>query len=95
MSSGFAAAPEAHSGSGLVVTDGILQNAALLAPWMRQGLPFLLVGPEGCCKAMLIEHCIAEMPVSVPFRDPCCVAAGQCCSNCNACDVQHLPRCLP
>ena len=76
MSSGFAPAPEAHSSSGLVVTDGILQNAALLAPWMRQGLPFLLVGPEGCCKAMLIEHCIAEMPVSVPLSYHCYAAAG-------------------
>lgn len=59
-----------------MVTDGILQNAALLAPWMRQGLPFLLVGPEGCCKAMLIEHCIAEMPVSVPLSYHCYAAAG-------------------
>ena len=78
MSTGFPAAPEAHSSSGLVVTDGVLQNAALLAPWMRQGLPFLLVGPEGCCKALLIEHCIAEMPVSASVKYPCCVAAGRC-----------------
>ncbi len=58
-----AADADSSAGPALVVTTGVLQTVSLMSPWLRANQPVLLVGPEGCGKAVLLEQCFAEMPV--------------------------------
>ena len=39
----------------VVVTKDVLKNTDLFDPWLRDNEPFLLVGPEGCGKSMLLR----------------------------------------
>ena len=50
----------------MIVTEGISRVVAGLAPWLRAGAPVLLVGPEGCGKALLLQHCFSHMKVCKP-----------------------------
>nr|BBC28429.1 cytoplasmic dynein 1b heavy chain [Yamagishiella unicocca] len=46
---------------GLVVTPEVTQNLLMLAPWLRNRDPFLVVGPEGCGKGTLLEYCFKRI----------------------------------
>ena len=47
--------------AGAVVTTVSLQRAAaVVAPWMERMEPFVLVGPEGCGKSLLVQHLAAQ-----------------------------------
>ena len=48
----------------MVITDGVMQVIASLAPWLRSGAPVLLVGPQGCGKALMLHHCFSQMKVT-------------------------------
>ena len=54
-------AGSAAAESGLVLVDGVQQTLATLAPWVASGEPFILVGPEGCGKALLLQHAFAQL----------------------------------
>ncbi|MEW5298927.1 MAG: hypothetical protein WDW36_001997 [Sanguina aurantia] len=45
----------------LVITPEVAQNLALLAPWLKNREPFILVGPEGAGKSTLLEHCFKRL----------------------------------
>ena len=47
--------------SGVVMVDAVAQVQSLVAPWLESGQPFVLVGPEGCGKAMILEDCFARL----------------------------------
>lgn len=46
---------------GLVMVDAVAQVQSLIMPWLKSGRPFVLVGPEGCGKAMVLEDCFARL----------------------------------
>ena len=46
---------------GVVMVDAVAQVQSLVAPWLESGQPFVLVGPEGCGKAMILEDCFARL----------------------------------
>nr|ADI46856.1 DHC1bf [Volvox carteri f. nagariensis] len=46
---------------GLVVTPEVDQNLLMLAPWLKNRDPFLVVGPEGCGKGTLLEYCFKRI----------------------------------
>lgn len=45
-----------------MVTEGVRQSLATIAPWLQAGEPFVLVGPEGCGKSTLLQHCFDRLP---------------------------------
>ena len=55
-----------ESDSQLVVTEAVREVMLGLVPWLRNGLPVLLLGPEGCGKACLLQHCFKQLPVRLP-----------------------------
>ena len=46
---------------GVVMVDAVAQTQSLVVPWLDSGQPFVLVGPEGCGKAMVLEDCFARL----------------------------------
>ena len=52
--------------SQLVVTEAVRDVMLTLVPWLQNSLPVLLLGPEGCGKACLLQHCFKQLPVSLP-----------------------------
>lgn len=54
---------EAEGECQLVVTEAVRAVMLGLVPWLRAGLPVLLVGPEGCGKAQLLQHCFKQLLV--------------------------------
>ena len=46
---------------GLVMVDSVAQVQSLVTPWLESGQPFVLVGPEGCGKAMVLEDCFSRL----------------------------------
>jgi ABC-type uncharacterized transport system fused permease/ATPase subunit len=40
----------------IVRTVGVQHNIAMVRPWLEQGDSFILVGPEGCGKNLLIRN---------------------------------------
>ena len=40
----------------IIDTVGVQRTAAMIKPWIENMEPFILVGPEGCGKSMLITH---------------------------------------
>ena len=46
---------------GLVMVDAVAQVQSLVKPWLESGTPFILVGPEGCGKAMVLEDCFSSL----------------------------------
>ena len=49
---------EAHAGNRLVLTEEVRQNLAALSPWLKDSLPFLLVGL--CCRTLCKHWCEYE-----------------------------------
>lgn len=45
----------------VVPTVEISSNADIILPWLRNGDPFILVGPEGCGKSVLLRHCFDQL----------------------------------
>jgi len=41
-----------------ILTAGIQRDIAMVKPWMEQGESFILVGPEGCGKNLVIRTVI-------------------------------------
>lgn len=39
----------------------MIQNLLIIAPWLKNRDPFLLVGPEGCGKGALLEYCFRRI----------------------------------
>ena len=62
-SSSFLDTADLKASSQLVVTEGVREVILGLVPWLCFGAPVLLVGPEGCGKAMLLHHCLDQLPV--------------------------------
>lgn len=60
----FLDTPYSDASDELVVTEGVSNVVLGLVPWLRHGAPMLLVGPEGCGKASLLQHCLNQLPVS-------------------------------
>jgi dynein heavy chain 2 len=52
----------AHGSPPVIVTTDIQRNAAIILPWLRMDSrePFLLVGPEGCGKELLLNYCFSN-----------------------------------
>ena len=46
---------------GLVMVDAVAQAQSLVTPWLESSQPFVLVGPEGCGKAMVLEDCFSRL----------------------------------
>ncbi|CEO98015.1 hypothetical protein PBRA_006129 [Plasmodiophora brassicae] len=75
-----------------VLTAELQANLATLTPWIRQGQPFVVVGPEGCGKSLLVRaalqqagfahatlHCSAQtraVHVVQRLRDVCTTVQG-------------------
>lgn len=53
--------PAADGAQQLVLSDDARQQLAVLAPWLSQQQPVLLVGPEGCGKSTLLRHCFSRL----------------------------------
>ncbi|KAL3130926.1 hypothetical protein ABBQ38_000251 [Trebouxia sp. C0009 RCD-2024] len=62
---------EAEGNSQLVMTEAVRAVMLGLVPWLRAGLPVLLVGPEGCGKAQLLQHCFQQLPAAVVATVSC------------------------
>lgn len=46
----------------VVPTVDVRSNADVIIPWIRNGDPFIVVGPEGCGKHMTLRHCFQQVP---------------------------------
>ena len=66
--------------STLVQTDQVQKDLVLIAPWLKNREPIILVGPDGCGKATLIEHCLKKISGAQ-------VAAVSCNAQTNAANV--------
>ena len=69
----------------IIDTVSVQRASALIKPWVEHMEPFILVGPEGCGKSMLINHLVAQRkgtsvrtPVFPSVR-ACVGAALPCC----------------
>lgn len=62
------------------MTDQVQKDLVLIAPWLKNREPFILVGPDGCGKATLIEHCLKKISGAQ-------VAAVSCNAQTNAANV--------
>ena len=72
---------------GLVMVDAVAQTQSLVTPWLESGKPFVLVGPEGCGKAMVLEDCFSRLPSTA-------VASLTCSAQTTASNViQKLAQC--
>ena len=45
----------------VIQTVQVQQNLAVVRPWLRQMRPFIVVGPEGSGKTLLLDYAFAEM----------------------------------
>ena len=45
----------------IVQTVNIQRDIAMIRPWLEQGESFILVGPEGCGKNLIISNLIKSM----------------------------------
>ncbi|CAN0042899.1 unnamed protein product [Ascophyllum nodosum] len=57
--------PDGKSGSGIgpstvVPTVSVQRALTMMEPWITNSEPFILVGPEGCGKDMIIRHAFSE-----------------------------------
>lgn len=59
---------EAEPASALVQTRREASVIRSLVPWLQTGMPLLLVGPQGCGKATLMQHCFSQL---VRLRTTC------------------------
>lgn len=56
---------DAVDGQDMVPTPSILATADTVKVWLNNSEPFILVGPQGCGKSLLIEHLVAESKSSI------------------------------
>ncbi|KAL0018230.1 hypothetical protein WJX79_009392, partial [Trebouxia sp. C0005] len=59
--SSFLDTPDPHPSGQLIMTEGVSNVILGLVPWLRTQAPLLLVGPEGCGKATLLQHCLDQL----------------------------------
>ena len=72
---------------GLVMVDAVAQAQSLVMPWLESGEPFVLVGPEGCGKTMVLEDCFSRLRSTA-------VASVACSAQTTASNViQKLAQC--
>jgi dynein heavy chain 2 len=45
----------------VVITSDVRANADYVLPWLRNGDPFIVVGPEGAGKSMLMRYCFQQL----------------------------------
>ena len=45
----------------IVHTAGVQRDLSMIKPWLEQGDSFILVGPEGCGKNLIIGNLIKSM----------------------------------
>ena len=69
--SSFLDAPDPQPFGQLIMTEGVSNVVLGLVPWLCTGAPLLLVGPEGCGKATLLQHCLAQLAVRHPPTQSC------------------------
>ena len=50
----------------IIDTVSVQRAAAMIRPWIEHMEPFILVGPEGCGKSMLISHMVRYPVITVP-----------------------------
>jgi MoxR-like ATPase len=65
--SSFLDAPDSQPSGQLIMTEGVSNVILGLVPWLRTGAALLLVGPEGCGKATLLQHCLDQLAVCHPL----------------------------
>lgn len=51
----------------IIDTVSVQRAAAMIRPWIEHMEPFILVGPEGCGKSMLISHMVRYPVITVPY----------------------------
>jgi dynein heavy chain 2 len=44
----------------VIPTVAVQRSLAVMAPWVESMAPFILVGPEGCGKDMVIRHAFGQ-----------------------------------
>jgi dynein heavy chain 2 len=72
---------------GVVMVDHVAMAQSLVMPWLESGQPFVLVGPEGCGKAMVLEDCFSRLRSTA-------VASVSCSAQTTASNViQKLAQC--
>ena len=59
---GMDSLPSQVAESPLVFTPEVQKYVNIMSPWILQRQPFLVVGPEGCGKAMVINYCVSSQP---------------------------------
>lgn len=59
-SDGGSAGCEETTLDSVIPTVSVQRNLAMIQPWVDNMHPFILVGPEGCGKDMLIRHAFAQ-----------------------------------
>jgi dynein heavy chain 2 len=45
----------------VIITSDVRANADFLLPWLRNADPFIVVGPEGAGKSMLLRYCFQQL----------------------------------
>jgi dynein heavy chain 2 len=45
----------------VILTSDVRANADFVLPWLRHNDPFIVVGPEGCGKSMLLRYCFSQL----------------------------------
>ncbi|KAJ3052006.1 Cytoplasmic dynein 2 heavy chain 1 [Rhizophlyctis rosea] len=45
----------------VIETVDVKRAMNIIMPWLHQAQPFMLVGPEGCGKQMLLRHCFSKL----------------------------------
>ncbi len=93
--SSFLDAPDPQPSDQLIMTEGVSNVILGLVPWLRTGAPLLLVGPEGCGKATLLQHCLAQLAVRCPPTQPCTSILCCCLLNEHAQFTQQCRVLLP
>jgi dynein heavy chain 2 len=46
----------------IIETGDMNRSIDMISPWMAEGKPFLVVGPEGCGKSTLLRYCFSRQP---------------------------------
>ncbi|GMH35100.1 hypothetical protein BSKO_02968 [Bryopsis sp. KO-2023] len=64
----------------IVMTTDVKRNLAKIMPWLDNDSPLLLVGPEGCGKAKLLEYAFGQL-------DSVAVSVVHCCAQTTATNV--------
>jgi dynein heavy chain 2 len=69
---------------GVVKTASVLRTLDTMRPWLVSGDPFLLVGPEGCGKDMMVRYALQEVARGGPSSEGGRRALGLTVLHCSA-----------